>query len=303
MRADIDPYSLRLFLAVCEEGSIVRCADREATVPSAVSKRMAALEALMGLPLLRRGPRGMEPTDAGQSLARHAREVLAGMERLRSAMDALVQGGEGSVRILASLAAISSHLTADLVPVLARHRSLKVSLEEQPSAEMVRQVREGSADLAVCWDAADLAGLETLPYRTDHACMVAARGHPLAARSSVRFADILDCDYVSAMPGSMMETMLRRHAAVLGKRLAPRIEIQSFEGVVRAVAAGLGVSVLPREVVEPWLGMHAVRLVPLSDDWAERRFVVCRRAAPYASKAAQLVAEALSGAARCGPLE
>ena len=128
MRADIDPYSLRLFLAVCEEGSIVRCADREATVPSAVSKRMAALEALMGLPLLRRGPRGMEPTDAGQSLARHAREVLAGMERLRSAMDALVQGGEGSVRILASLAAISSHLTADLVPVLARHRSLKVSL-------------------------------------------------------------------------------------------------------------------------------------------------------------------------------
>lgn len=301
MPSDFDPYSLRLFLAVCEEGSIVRSADREATVPSAVSKRMAALEDLAGLPLLRRGPRGMEPTDAGQALARHAREVLAGMERLRSSMGTLSQGGEGSVRILASLAAISSRLPGDLVRVLEDHRTLKVSLEEAASTEMVRQVREGTADLAVCWDASDLAGLETLPYRADHSCVVLRRGHPLARRKSLRFAEILDEDYVSAMPGSMMEIMLQRHAAAAGKPLSPRVEIQSFAGVARAVAAGFGVSVLPREVLEPLASDLPVRLVPLDEPWATRRFVVCLRAHPYVSPAARRVAQGLSRAGTAAP--
>lgn len=293
MRPDYDPLTLRLFLAVCAEGSIVRCAERESTVPSAVSKRMAALQERVGMPLLRRGARGMEPTEAGQVFARQARQVLASMERMHETMAVIARGGEGSVRIVASLAALSSSLPTDLVRVLKRYQSIQVSLKEAASTEMVRQVREGSADLAVCWDAADLRDLETLPYRDDHACVVVPRGHSLARRAAVRFVDTLDYEHISAMPGSMMETMLARQAAAAGKVLASRIEVQSFDGVVRVVAAGLGISVLPREVVEPLAGALAVRLIPLADAWATRHFVICLRAAPYSSAAARLVAEGL----------
>ncbi|WP_436296291.1 LysR family transcriptional regulator [Variovorax sp. LjRoot175] len=75
---------LRRCASSLSPGSRVRCAERESTVPSAVSKRMAALEVRAGMPLLRRGARGMEPTDAGLALARQAREVLASLERMRT---------------------------------------------------------------------------------------------------------------------------------------------------------------------------------------------------------------------------
>lgn len=293
MRLDCDPLSLRQFLAVCEEGSIVRAAEREATVASAVSKRVAALEEQFGLPLLRRGPKGMVPTEAGEALAAQAREVEISMERLRTRMRDLASGGAGTVRIVAGLAALSNTLPQDLVRVLARHRAIQVSLREAVSSEIVRQVREGSADLGVCWDAIDLSGLETVPYFSDHACLLVHRSHALASRPSVRFEETLDCRYISAMPGSMMEIMLRRYAAMAGKQLVPQIEMQSFDGVSRTVAAGLGVAVLPREVVSPMAESLGVRMIPLSNDWARRQFVICFRAPPYASASALLVMEGL----------
>jgi DNA-binding transcriptional LysR family regulator len=294
MRPTFDPLSLRFFLTVCEEGSIVRCADREATVPSAVSKRMAALEERVGVPLLRRGARGMEPTDAGFALARQAREVLASLDRMQETMDVIAMGGEGSVRIVASLAALSASLPADMVQILKNHRSIKVSLKEASSSEMVKQVREGSADLAICWDIADLTGLKSFPYRCDHACVVVPDNHELTQHEAVSFTEVLKYEYVSAMPGSMMETMLRQYAAAAGMPLVPRIEVQSFDGVARVVAAGLGVSVLPREVVEPLAGSLALSLVPLRDTWSTRQFVICFREEPYVSRAALVVAEELS---------
>lgn len=293
MKPHFDPISLRLFLSVCDEGSVVRAADREATVPSAVSKRVAALEDQLGLTLLQRGPRGMVPTEAGEAFARQAREVLAVMERMDSTMKNIAAGGGGSVRILASLAALSNQLPADLVRVLARARSVKVSLREAATTEIVRQVREGTADLGVCWDAADLTGLMTVPYRSDHACLLVPRSHPLGRRKSVRFEETLDYEYISAMPGGMMEIMLRRHAALVGKTITPRIEVQSFDGVSRTVAAGLGVSILPREVVTPMADVLGVRMIPLSDAWATRQFVICSRADPHVSACVRLLAEGL----------
>lgn len=294
MTHTFDPQSLRLFLTVCEEGSIVRCADREATVPSAVSKRMTALEEQVGIQLLRRGSRGMEPTDAGFAFARQAREVMASLERMEATMQVIASGGEGSVRIVASLAALSTSLPADMITVLKAHRAIKVSLKEASSTEMVKQVREGSADLAVCWNVADLTGLATLPYRSDHACVIVPIGHPLARRKSVAFSEILKFDYVNAMPGSMMETKLRQYAAAAGSPLAPRIEVQSFDGVARLVAAGFGVSVLPREVVEPLAKSLELRIVPLADSWSIRQLVICFREEPYVSRAALAIARGLS---------
>lgn len=58
-----------------------------------------------------------------------------------------------------------------------------------------------------------------------------------------------------------------------------------FDGVARVVAAGLGVSVLPREVVEPLAGSLALRIVPLADAWSTRQL--------YASRAALVVANGL----------
>lgn len=293
MKRYFDPVTLRLFIAVCEEGNIARASERESIVPSAVCKRIAALENELQIALLVRGKQGMIPTEAGLAFVRQARDVLANMERMHAEMSGFAGGVSGSVRIVASPAAIAAWLPADVAGFLSMHHSLRVALKDSVSSDIVRHVREGSADLGVCWDASDLSGLETVRYRMDHPCVIVQPSHPLARRKKLYFEETLEYESVSVLPGSMMELMLRRYAAIVDKSLTYRIEASTFDSACRIVAAGLGLAIIPREAVEPTVRALGLKLVPLQDEWARRQFVICSRSPRYTSSTARLLADHL----------
>ena len=297
MNRPLDPVSLQHFVAVCEEGSIARAAEREALVASALSKRIAALEAEIGVPLLLRRRRGVEPTPAGEALLARARELLSAMDRLRSELGAFGLGVQGSVRVLASPSVLAEQLPEDIGRFLALHPGLSVSLDERTSPDIVRCLREGAADLGVLWDFADLSGLHVLPYRSDHLCVAMAPSHALARRPSLSYADTLDQVSVGVAPGGLMDQLMRRQAALIGRIPAHRIQVSSIDAACRIVAAGLGLAVLPREVAVPHAGAGRLALVPLSDAWALRRFVVATRPQPLQSASARLLASHLQAAA------
>lgn len=294
MTRPIDPVSLQLFVAVCEEGNIARAALRESLVASALSKRIAALEADMGVPLLTRRRRGVEPTPAGQALLSRAREVLAGMDRMRSELSAYGQGVQGSVRVLASPSALAEQLPDDVAAFVGVNPGIRIGLDERTSPDIVRGVREGNADLGVLWDLiSDLSGLEVLPYRSDRLVVVMAPGHAMARRTELRFFDTLDQPSINVSPGGQMDQLLRRQAALLGRLPSHRLQVSSLDAACRVVGAGLGLAILPREAVTPHGGAGRLVFVPLAEPWAVRRFVVITRAASLASASARLLAEHL----------
>lgn len=297
---DFDPVTLRLFVAVCEEGNIARAAAREALVASAVSKRIAAVEAQIGAPLLVRGRRGIEPTAAGQVLLRQARQVLSVMARMHAELSEFATGVQGSVRVVAAPSVLAERLADDIGSFLSAHPAVRVSLDERTSPEIVRAVREGTADMGVLWDATELSGLAATRYRSDHLCLVMAAGHRWARRRRIAFADALDELTVSVAPGGMMDVMLRREAARLGRTPAWRIQVSGMDAAARIVAAGLGPSILPREAVEGHAVAQALVLVPLSDAWAERHFRVITRADGSATATARQLVQHLAASARVG---
>lgn len=303
-RSTFDPVTLRLFVAVCEERNIARAAEREAIVASAVSKRIAAIEAETGAPLLVRGRRGIEPTAAGQALLRQAREVLSTMARMHAELSDFATGAQGSVRILASPSVLAEDLAGDIGEFLKRHPQVRVSLDERVSPEIVRSVREGAADLGVLWDLPELSemtGLATVHYRRDQLCLAAPLGHPLARRKRIAFAEALPHVNVAVAPGGLMDRLLQREAARLGASLVHRIQVSSMDAAARIVAAGLGPAILPREAVQMHAASQALALVPLGDAWARRQFVVCLRADGSVSATARLLTEALRAAAERAP--
>src|SRR4051812_45351260 len=115
---DLDLVTLRLFVAVCETCNIARVAEKSNIVPSAVSKRLAQLEATVGLPVLTRKRHGVAPTAAGRTLLEHAREMLASAARIEHDMDAFASGVRGQVRILASTSAMAEWLPDDVASFL-----------------------------------------------------------------------------------------------------------------------------------------------------------------------------------------
>lgn len=293
MLRHFDPVTLRLFIAVCEERNIARAATREALVASAVSKRIAALERELGTPLLVRARRGIAPTAAGEALLRQAREVLGAMERMHSEISEFAAGVQGSVRVMASVSALAEQLPEDLAGFLARHKAVRVSLDEKVSREIVRVVREGAADIGVLWDATDLSGLQCTPYRSDHLCVVLPASHPLAGQSRLSFEQTLDFPAVGVAPGGTLENMLRRESALLGRALNNRIQVSGLDAASRIVAAGLGLAVLPREAAEPAARAAGLVMVPLAEAWAERRFAICTRPERLLSAATRLLVEHL----------
>lgn len=276
---DLDLTSLRLFVAVCDHCNIARAGEQENIGSSAISKRLSQLEGAVKAPLLRRHRRGVVPTPAGEMLLQHARLMLASSDRLARDMTAYGHGIKGQVRVLATLSSIAEFLPDDIANFLSQpeHREIRVDIDEGLSSQMGRSVREGFAPLGVGWDTMDLEGLRSSPYRSDHLAIVAPPSHPIAKLSACEFAQTLVYEHVGLPTSTAVHTMLARAAAIAGRSINYRAVVSTFDASLRCVRAGLGIAVVPREVVEPSLLHRSFCVVPLTDPWARRRFVICYR--------------------------
>jgi DNA-binding transcriptional LysR family regulator len=179
-----------------------------------------------------------------------------------------------------------------------QNNAIRVDIEERSSRDVVRGLREGTASVGICWDAADLEGLQTIPYDTDHLSVIAYPGHPLADRTSVRFEETLGFDHVGLPASTAVHSMLARVAAMAGTVLTYRSIVTSFEAELRVVRAELGISVVPKEIAQTYAGAMGLKIIPLEDTWARRAFAICFREEASLPTAARLLVDYLRERAR-----
>jgi len=274
---DIDLKTLRLFVSVCDHRNMARAAELEHIEASAISKRIAQLEADLGTPLLLRARRGVHPTAAGEAVLEHARNVVFTLDRIAHDATTFGSGVTGHVRLVATASAVAESLLDDIALFMREpaNANIKVDVEERYSRDLVRHLREGMASVGVCWDTVDLQGLQHRPYRRDRLALAVHPEHPFARRRSLRFEQTLDHEHVGLPPASAMHTMLTRAAARLGRSVSYRVVVSNFDAAFRVVAANLAISIVPIEVGSPYAKLLGVKLIALTDSWAQRRFAVC----------------------------
>jgi len=273
----LDHLSLHLFIVVCEEGTIAGAGERAFMAPSAVSKRISDIEARFGTALFKRSKRGVEPTPAGLALLRHARGLTRAMERLDSELSEYAEGARGHVRVLANVSSIMEFLPEELSAFMLDNPLIQADIEERFSADVVRGVAEGNADLGICRQSAAVGDLEFVPYRQDHLAVVVSANHPLAARSSIAFAETLGYEHLGLSAFATLNNFMRTSAEAAGKELRFRSYVSSFDAAYRLVQFGLGLAVFPQEAVARYAPLFDLRVIPLTDDWALGEFVICMR--------------------------
>ncbi len=288
---DLDLTSLRLFVIVCETGNMSRAAEKANMVASAVSKRLAQLEATVGTNLLTRRKHGVVPTPAGETLLEHARSMLLSASRIERDMASHAAGIQGRVNVLATASVMAESLADEIAEFLKKpeHQNIQIDLEERISPDVVRGIREGVASIGICWDAAETGLLHTRTYRHDHLSVAVPRGHPLCALKAVRYADTLQFEHVIMPVNSAVEVMLQREASLLGQRLQHRVIVTNFEAALRVVRAGLAIALVPREVTTLYAEAYGLAILPLQENWSRRRFILCHRGEDQLSPAAQLL--------------
>lgn len=291
MRFDLT--DLRLFAHVHAAGSITGGAAASHMTLASASERIRAMEDSLGVPLLVRVPRGVQPTPAGHSLLQHARQLLLQVERLQADMGSYGAGLQGQVRLLCNTSAMAEHLPGVLSGFLAVHAGISVDLEERPSEEIADALRLGLCDIGLASDAADLAGLQVHPLWPDPLVLVVPRGHAWAGRAGVTLAEVAATPLVGLAEHSAFHAHLARHARRIGRRLDYRVRLRSFESVCRLVGQGIGLGIVPRSVAVRCARAAGVQRVPLAEDWAARQLVLCLRAGEALAPAAQLFVEHL----------
>jgi DNA-binding transcriptional LysR family regulator len=292
MASDFSPTGLRVLREVAQRGSFSAAALALGYTQSAVSRQVAALEAVAGRRLFERGRAGVVLTPAGARL-------LARAIRILDELDAAVReaaGGEvasGPVRLGAFAAA-----AAGLVPkaLASLPRELKVTLREGTTPALTRALRAGTLDLAVLALAppfrppdAESPALELTTLSERELVVAVPADHPLAGARAVE-VERLEGQVWVASRSDAGDSLLGVWPG-LAERADVRYVVRDWLAKLQLVAAGLAITTLApvaREVLPHGIEVVAVRGEPQET----RRVVLARRPGPLDGPAAR-VADAL----------
>jgi molybdate transport repressor ModE-like protein len=285
---------LELFAHVADAGSITHGAQRAHLSLPAASARISQMEATVGAPLLERGRRGVTLTPAGRLLRRHARTVIAQLDRLGSDLASYSAARSATVRVAATGAAIATFVPARVISFLAAHPDVNVDLSAGSSRDVTQRVMSGAVDLGIVSDTASPTKLELLPIVDDELVLVTEREGPLAARDRVTLQEAMASPFVGLTEGRTEQQHHDGSPGPPGPRLIYRVRFPTIDAVCAAVAAGVGVSILPERAVKAQ--PHDVRVVRLDEPWAKRGLVLCCRGFDDLSAPALQLARVLGGA-------
>jgi LysR family transcriptional regulator, transcription activator of glutamate synthase operon len=262
---------LRYLVALADEQSFTRAAEREHIAQPALSQQIQKLEKELGLPLVERTTRRVSITDAGNMLVARARRVLTELESARQEIDRVrgVQTGHVIVGAMNTMGPV------DITLVLARfhelHPRVELTVREDNSDALAEMLRVDALDLAFLsvTERVESHGLALQQILMEELVVVLPKDHALAGREEIKMIDLARSEFVSYREGARLRELLVGAANEAG--FSPRIVMESNESrrIRRLVARGLGIAILPRShAVGTADAVTTVRLVdpPLARD-------------------------------------
>jgi DNA-binding transcriptional LysR family regulator len=264
----MDPRRLLTFRAVAHERSFSRAARELALTQPAVSQQVAALEREIGARLIDRRPGGLQLTGPGELLLEHADAIAERLELAATQLGETVAAERGTLRIGAFPSALASLVPAAVARVHDDWPGTKVAAEEGAADALVAGVRCGALHVAIAFQAAgeqrrEHPGVERRDLFHETFLVALAPDHALAARRTVRIAELAGDDWSLALPDGLIARACRDAG------FEPNVvSITSDQLAVRGVVArGLAVTLVPRLAVDAF---HGVALKPIAGDQPSR---------------------------------
>jgi DNA-binding transcriptional LysR family regulator len=295
---------LRVLGAVAEAGSFSAAAVRLSYTQPAVSRIVASLERELGVVLVERECRPVRLTDAGAALLRHADEMFAHLSSAKAEIEAITQANSGTIAVGTFGSAASAFVVDALCEFRKLHPGVRVSIVEGMPGALVRRLRAGELDLATVFDfpaaGEDIGGGLELHHLLDQPFdIVLHPSHPLAGgETRVRPADLADEDWLlpDFGPESPTLKLIGRMCAVAGFEPRVSFRVNDCQVTLAMVAAGEGVAILPRLMVDP---LHAHVVVKAVEGEAPiQRVAAVRLPTRYLSPASTEFLAALKDAAK-----
>jgi LysR family nitrogen assimilation transcriptional regulator len=246
----LDIRQLRYFIAIAEEGSFSRAAEKLHVAQSALSQHVLAMERRFGSALLLRNPRGVTVTEAGTRLLAAARDIDSRFSRLNDA----VQGAaspSGEVRF-GMPGTLSEQLGVALIEA-GRHRfpQVRIKISEGMSGHVLDWLHEGKVDLALLYNVRNAKGLQLRhAFSEEISLFGAAAMKPALSANSITLAAALRLPLL--LPGTAhgLRDLIEAAARKIGMAVTPEIEIDSYSQIKQLAQRGFGFGMLPAAAIQ-----------------------------------------------------
>ena len=255
---------LKAFLAVAQDRSFSRAAEKLYLTQPAVSKQIQALEEGLGMRLFDRVGRSILLTQAGNILHDHAHIAFQTLEEARETINQLRGLQRGHLRISAASTIGTYMLPQPLGELKAQFPGIEISLAITNKARVVQQVLSHEVELGFVGPPVEPAELEMEEYLLDELVLIMAPTHRLAREESVGVAELVEEVFILREQGSGTREIMEEELGRVRVSLKKAMELGSTEAIKQAVAANLGVSIVSKFAIslEILQGRLAVARLP-----------------------------------------
>ena len=234
---------LKYFVGVVEAGNMTRAAEQLHVAQTALGMQIRQMEEDLGVALLMRHSRGVEPTKAGSLLHARALTILKLVEETRREVSTCEREGSEAIRLGITPALMLTSGPEIALAVREKHPQILLSLVEEMSHVLIEALSRGEVDFILCYDVPDLPRFSRTALLQDDLVLVTLPG--LTMGQPVAFVDALDESLAMPEEGDTVRSAVTRAARELGLDLKIAYEVRSISAMKSLVSRGAAASILP----------------------------------------------------------
>lgn len=257
-------HQLRYFVAVAEEGSFSRAAEREHVAQPSLSQQIRKLEAETGHRLFDRLARTVVVTEAGKCLLDYARKILVDMAEARRCLDDLQEEISGGLNVGAILTMAPYVLPKLVGKFQARYPKVVLEILEDTTEGLALRLEDGTLDLAIMSTCQQSPVLKSHLLAREPLLVLLPGQHALAKKKKINWSDLKSEKFLLLHEVHCLSVQVCKLLASHNLRPDLALKGAQLATIAEMVASGAGVSVVPQMMAEHHLpaGCVALPLTP-----------------------------------------
>ena len=283
----MDLLQLEHFLAVVDEGSFTRAAERVFRTQPAISISIKKLEEAIGAPLFARDTTELSLTTEGKALVESARKMLKLRDDTLRQISKIRSLSSGSLSIAAHESAAVYLLPKPLRDYVHSFPQIRVGIQRIPLEDIPSKVMDRDVDIGFVKEAPAAQGLSSVLVHVDTLMLIASPRHPLAKRRQVAMEDLTGEPFVLHQQCSTTEQKILRMFETRSIRCNIAAELSSFDNVKDFVINDVGLAIIPGICAAQELRARTLVRLPLRELSSARETYMIFRNQSYLSECSQ----------------
>jgi DNA-binding transcriptional LysR family regulator len=275
---------LWVFYQVAKHKSFSQAAEALFLSQPSVSNQVKLLEETCGLKLFDRSGRSVELTNPGEILLTYAERIFSLVKEADSVIEEIKTLKAGGIRISASNTLGAYYLPDVLDLFRKKHPQIEIRMNVGYTQTVVEDILAFRSDLGLLGRGVDHPNIVAIPLWEEELVLIVPPGHPFTQRREVALAELQDQPFIMSEKGSGVREITEKILAGAKTSVRVVMELGENEAIKRAVASGLGITLISATVVHRELETGQLRSVRLTGDRIHRTFSIIHHKDKYISR-------------------